>query len=82
MSTIALKNNIVGLKDLRLNLEKYIKRVNKGESFTVIRRSKPVFKIAPIDEEDMWETLVDFTEISKNGISGRKLLKILKKIDG
>ena len=43
------KNQIIGLKELRLNIQKYINRLNKGESFTVVKRSKPVFKVIPFD---------------------------------
>src|SRR3989304_5550455 len=53
MAKVISKGEIVGVKELRENLEKYINRVNKGESFTVVRRSKPVFKISPAGEEKM-----------------------------
>ncbi len=75
------KNKIIGLKDLRTNLEEYISRINRGESFTVIRRSRPVFKIAPIEEEGVWETVVDLTEINKGGVSAREVLKTLKRLN-
>jgi len=39
-----MKNNIVGLKELRENIENYIAQVKKGKSFIVVRRSKPVLK--------------------------------------
>jgi len=76
------KNNIVGLKELRNNFETYITRVNKGESFTVVRRSRPVFKLAPLDEDEGWETIADFTTIDKNGVSARDILKTLKRLNG
>jgi len=60
--------NIVGLKELREHVDKYISLVKKGQSFTVVRRSKPVFKIAPVDEEAEWETVIDFTKIKKGGV--------------
>ncbi len=82
MSTKQKKKNIVGVKELRENLDKYISRVNKGETLTVFRRSEPVFKISPVDEwgdEGVWETVVDFTKRKKGGISAKELLKHLKK---
>ncbi len=83
MKTIIKKENIIGVKELRTNLNKYISKINKGDSYTVIRRSKPVFKISPIeDTKDMWETVVDFTEFYKDGMPAKKLIKLLKKIDG
>ncbi|MFT5036899.1 MAG: antitoxin (DNA-binding transcriptional repressor) of toxin-antitoxin stability system [Candidatus Azotimanducaceae bacterium] len=38
---------IIGLKELRVNTEKYIIAASKGESFMVVRRSKPVFILLP-----------------------------------
>ncbi len=55
---------------------------NMGKSFTVIRRSEPVFKISPPEEEELWETTVDFTEFNENGISAKGLLKRLKRLHG
>ena len=71
------KEKIVGVKELRENLEKYINRVDKGESFTVVRRSKPVFKISPAEEEYLWESVIDFTKIKKGGASIQELLSRL-----
>lgn len=64
-----MKNSIVGLKELRKNMENYISRAGKGESFLIIRRSKPVFRISPPEDEGVWEEVVDFTKIKKGGIS-------------
>ncbi len=64
-----MKNSIVGLKELRENIDTYIAEVEKGRSFTVVRRSKPVLKISsPGDESDLWEPVVDFTKIKRGGI--------------
>ncbi len=73
-------NNIVGLKDLREHMETFIKRVQAGESLTVMRRSQPIFRISPVDSEaaDDWETVIDFTEINPNGVSAKELLKSLQ----
>jgi len=68
MKTPAKKQNTVKVKDLRQNLDKYIGQVSKGKTFTVFRRSEPVFKITPVvDEEEMWETVIDFTKIKVCG---------------
>lgn len=76
------KNTFVGLKELRTNLEKYVREVGRGSSFTVMRRSKPVFRIAPIDEEGegAWETVVDFTKIDKRGVPADQVLKALRAL--
>jgi len=79
-----IKNQIIGLKDLRLNTSKYINRLSRGESFTVVKRSKPVFKVIPFDEDDdsLWETVVDFTKINKKGVPIKNVIKSLKKLNG
>lgn len=70
-----MKMNIVGLKELRENMQKYTSLVAKGESFIVVKKSKPLFKISSIDEDDgLWETVVDFTKIRKGGIPAEELL--------
>ena len=75
-------NNIVGLKELRNNIESYISKTRKGESFIVVRRSSPIFKVVPIDEdnESNWETIIDLTSFNKNGVSGKEVLKSLKML--
>lgn len=77
------RDQIIGLKELRLNTDKYINRLNKGESFTVVRRSRPVFNIIPYDEDNnsLWETVVDFTKIKKDGVSAEKVYKMIKKFN-
>lgn len=62
-------HNLVSLKNFRTKLTDYTRLVSEhGNSFIVLRKSKPVFKIVPI-EEDSWETVVDFTKIDKKGVS-------------
>lgn len=79
---MAIKN-IIGLKELRENTETYIKRVNRGESITVVRRSTPLFRLTPVDAEEIgWETVADFTTIEKNGIPARDILASLRKVHG
>ncbi|MCK5027399.1 MAG: type II toxin-antitoxin system prevent-host-death family antitoxin [Candidatus Pacebacteria bacterium] len=82
MRTKNVKDNIVGVKELRQNLDEYIAQVGKGKSFTVFRRSKPVFKITPvIPEEDMWETVIDFTKIKKGGVLLTEVRQALSRLD-
>lgn len=72
-------DHLINLKELRQNVAKYADRVSKGHSFVVMKRSQPLFKIAPIDENG-WETVIDFTKFRKNGISATELLKKLKAL--
>jgi antitoxin (DNA-binding transcriptional repressor) of toxin-antitoxin stability system len=82
MNTQTKQSNIIGLKDLRLNIEKYIKLIQKGHSFTVIRKSNPVFKLEPIDkwgDEGTWDIIADFSSLQpENGIPMSDLLIKLK----
>ncbi len=76
-----MKNNIVGLKELRVNIQKYASLIEKGESFVVVRKSRPIFKIVPPESEDQWETVVDFTKINKNGVAAKEILQELHKLN-
>ena len=80
MRKTILKKNIVGLKELREDMNTYIARVDRGESFTVVRRSKPVFQLAPVDDESEWKTVVDFTKIHKGGLPIDEVIARLKRI--
>lgn len=71
--------NFVKLKDLRENVAEYSDRVAKGESFIIMKRSHPIFRISPVDEGG-WETVVDFTQFRKGGIPASELLEKLKGI--
>jgi len=78
---IKQQKDIIGVKELRENLETYIKKVNKGDSFIVVRRSKPVFKISPVnDESEDWETVVDFTNLKKGGVLLDDVKKALDRL--
>ena len=70
-----MKTHILGLKELRENIQKYASLVKKGQSFIVVRKSKPLFKVSSGDEDEgLWETIVDFTKIRKGGIPAKELL--------
>jgi prevent-host-death family protein len=78
-----MKTKLIGFKDLRENAEKYISEVKKGKSFTVLRRSKPIFNITPVDEwgdEGIWETVVDFKKINPNGVPIEDVSRALKSL--
>lgn len=66
-------------------MEKYSSRVAKGEQFIVMRRSRPLFKLAPVDpwgDEGAWETVTDFRSIEVGGVPAAKVLSALKKLNG
>ena len=74
----------ISIKTLRENLAEIANRAEHGESFRIIRRSKPSFIIMKIDDEvpdAHWETVVDFTENGKKaGMPVQDVMKIIKKI--
>ena len=82
MSMSTKKQNIIGLKEFRQNADTFIKRISKGESFTVLKRSNHVFKLTPVDEEEMWETVIDFTSINSDGVSAEDVLKAIRSVHG
>ena len=72
--------NIINLKEFRENVGKYEARIQKGDSFIVMRRSKPLFRICPV-EEDGWETIIDFTKFRKGGMPVDEVIKALEVLD-
>lgn len=74
----------ISIKELRENLADVADKVEKGESYRVIRRSKPSFIIMSVDAqipEEGWETVVDFTDGGKtNGVRIEEVIKELRKI--
>ena len=80
MSTKNSQKNI-GLKELRENMEQYIKRVDNGESLTIYRRSTPLFKMTPIsddDDERNWESVIDFVKETGKAMPMEELLASMK----
>jgi prevent-host-death family protein len=70
-------HTIIGVKELRENLDTYAQKVQRGHSFVVTRKSRPLFSIVPVEAEEKWETVVDFTDIMKGGVSLERVLKAL-----
>ncbi len=72
-----MPNHFVALKELRENMVRYCDRVAKGESFVVLKRSRPLFKLSPVDSDEQWEEVIDFTKLKKGGVELSALLKRL-----
>jgi antitoxin (DNA-binding transcriptional repressor) of toxin-antitoxin stability system len=70
---------IVSLRELRENTGTYISEVGKGRSFVVMKKSKPIFRLSPIDEESVWEEVIDFTKLRRGGVPLDELLTRLEK---
>ena len=90
MAKYIATESIIGLKELRDNVDTYIAAVKKGKRFTVFKHSKPVFSIVPAeveyDYETMdgpgWKTLIDFTKIRKGGVPAEEVLASLERLHG
>jgi antitoxin (DNA-binding transcriptional repressor) of toxin-antitoxin stability system len=75
--------NIIGLKEFRENVVAYANKAEKGESFIVCRRSRPLFRISSVEDEDDekgWKKFIDFTKYRKGGIPAQELLEIMKSM--
>lgn len=60
----------VNMRDLARNLKKITSAVERGASFTVLRNAKPVFRIAPMETDEvktMRLTLKDFARAQFKG---------------
>lgn len=68
---------ILGLKEFRENLPNYMEQIRKGKSYVVVRRSKPIFRVSPLTDDQRWEEVVDFTKIHKGGVKIDNLLSRL-----
>ena len=75
MASNKKKKSIIGLRELREDTDKVLEGVKKGDSFIVVRRSEPVFKITPVEEE--WEEAADLTKIRQGGVDIDDILKRL-----
>ena len=42
----------INTKELRASLSKIVEGVKRGEHFTVLYRSRPAFRIVPLDDEE------------------------------
>lgn len=65
----------IGLKEFRADISTVTRQVKKGESFVVYRHSTPLFRVTPIDADDQWEEMIDFTSFRKGGVRIEDLLK-------
>ena len=69
--------NIIGLKEFRAGVSKVAGKIVKGESFIVVKRSKPLFRLSSVNEEENWQTLIDFTKIKKGGVPIEEIISAI-----
>lgn len=64
----------IGLRAFRENIGKYARATARGTSFVVMRKNEPLFRIASVDDEEGWETIIDFTKIKRGGVDIKEIL--------
>jgi len=69
--------NIIGLREFREKTQAAITKIKKGESLVVLKRSKPLFRVVPLDYDEQWEKVVDFTTAKKGGVDIKDVLERL-----
>jgi len=60
-------NTIISMQDIRISLAAIADRVQKGERFTVVRNSRPAFRIVPYGE---------YPEAADESIATRSVLTV------
>jgi prevent-host-death family protein len=50
-------DQVINTKTLRLSLPEILRRVRRGERFTVLHRSRPAFRVVPLSEAESIESL-------------------------
>lgn len=61
----------INAKDLRASLPEVVRRVRRGDRFTVIYRSRQAFRIVPVDEPDEAQTAAEKDSLYKAPAVGR-----------
>ena len=75
------KQNITGLRELRENMATYVHKVERGEEVLVFKKSKPIFKLSPVDglgDEGKW-TDFDLRDENGKGVLMEEFQRILRK---
>ena len=72
------ESNIVGVRELHSRLREISEATMLGESFIIVRNTKPIFRIEPYKKEGKKYSLADFSKIRFRG--GKNLSKNIDKI--
>ncbi len=72
-----MDSKIIGVRELHRNFKAIANQALKGRSFTVMRNTKPIFRIEPVTPNKKY-TLADLSKISFQG--DRNLSKNIDKI--
>lgn len=61
----------INVKELRASLPAVVRRVRGGERITVLYRSRPAFRIVPIEDADRAEGMLDADTLFRARAVGR-----------
>jgi prevent-host-death family protein len=70
----------VGVRELRQNLSKYLRRIKRGESLIVTERGQKVARIVPLERSEYREMLVELYGATLPGGS-EKLSHTIKRLN-
>lgn len=63
----------INAKELRASLPKLVEQVRKGARFTVIYRSRPAFRIVPVDDATQAQSPLEADPLFHAGPVGRSV---------
>jgi antitoxin (DNA-binding transcriptional repressor) of toxin-antitoxin stability system len=74
---------IIGLKVLREQMAHYAAKVQQGESFVIVKQSKPLFKITPVTDDIFTDDFLQSLDQAEKDIKEGRVTKIksLKDLD-
>jgi prevent-host-death family protein len=61
----------INVKELRASLPAVVRRVRGGERITVLYRSRPAFRIVPVEDSDRGDGALDADTLFRAGAVGR-----------
>lgn len=67
---------IIGLKVLRENMGHYASKIQEGESFIVVKQSRPLFKIGPVTDSVFSEEFLQSLDSAEKDIKSGRIKKI------
>ncbi len=75
-----MEAQIIGIKQLHKNLEQISEAVAKGKSFLIVRNSRPIFKIEPVEKFPKKKYTIDNLWKIRFRSKNRNLSKNIDKI--
>jgi len=61
----------INAKELRASLPAVVRRVRAGEKITVLYRSRPAFRIVPVEDAELQDTALEDDPLFRAGPVGR-----------